>query len=211
MTDLKPTEIPNDPSRCPAPTLQPISFSSGVPNRYGVLGLPDGQTAEIALKRVRSIEMWKFRIGETGRYRGKYRTAEDALARDGVSGVLRVRHCHASPMRSFEAQNGPSNDCYHRLHACSTRDIHIRNARDVALKRCVSRDSRGSAFLSRGASVGKSENATPVITSSGFERKKTNRSRNALCRYQRPIRVRGASLSLRPRSARALGTEKRAP
>jgi len=67
-------------SLAPALTVEPISFSSGVPNRYRVLGLPDGQTAEIFLKRTGSTETWKIRMGQARRYRGRYGSEEEALS-----------------------------------------------------------------------------------------------------------------------------------
>jgi hypothetical protein len=59
-------------------TLEPLSFSSGVPSRYRVLGLPDGQTAEIAYRVIRSIEVWKIKR-DTGKLAGVYTSAEEAL------------------------------------------------------------------------------------------------------------------------------------
>ena len=61
-------------------TMEPISYSSGIPTRYRVLGLPKGQTAEIALRHVRSAAMWKIRFGQAGRYSGSYRSDDEALA-----------------------------------------------------------------------------------------------------------------------------------
>jgi hypothetical protein len=60
-------------------TLEPISFSSGVPVSYRILGLPHGQTGELVLKEHRSIEIWKIRFGGRGRFRGHYSSAEMAL------------------------------------------------------------------------------------------------------------------------------------
>jgi hypothetical protein len=50
--------------------MEAVSFSSGVPNRYEVLGLPDGRRAEIVSKIVRSIEIWKVRHNCRGRHTG---------------------------------------------------------------------------------------------------------------------------------------------
>ena len=61
-------------------SLEPVSFSSGIPDRYEVLGLPHGQTAEIVLQMVRGVETWKIRIGGTGRFRGGYKSADAALS-----------------------------------------------------------------------------------------------------------------------------------
>jgi hypothetical protein len=61
-------------------TLEPISFSSGVPNCYQVLGLPDGETAEITLRITRMVEAWKVRYNDRGRFTGAHKTAEAALA-----------------------------------------------------------------------------------------------------------------------------------
>ena len=60
-------------------TMEPISFSSGVPTRYRILSLPEGQRAEIALKRVWPVDVWKIRFDQTGRFRGNYRSEEDAF------------------------------------------------------------------------------------------------------------------------------------
>ena len=61
-------------------TLEPVSYSSGVPVHYRVLGLANGETADIVIRRVRSIEVWKIKLGPAGRYRGTYRSEEEALS-----------------------------------------------------------------------------------------------------------------------------------
>jgi hypothetical protein len=65
-------------------TIEPLSFSSGVPSRYRVLGLPEGETAEIAYRVIRLIEVWKIKRNK-GRLGGVYANAEQAL------GVLQRR------------------------------------------------------------------------------------------------------------------------
>ena len=55
-------------------TMLVTAYSSGMPNRYEVLGLPAGETADLG-----SLQRWRIRRNKT-RYRGAYKNAEDALA-----------------------------------------------------------------------------------------------------------------------------------
>lgn len=61
-------------------TMKPTSFSSGIPSCYCVLGLPYGQAAELILKRLRMVDVWKVRFGGRGLLKGRFATAELALA-----------------------------------------------------------------------------------------------------------------------------------
>jgi hypothetical protein len=60
-------------------TMEPTRYSSGVPVSYRVLGMPDGQTADLVLKTLRFVEVWKVRFGGRGKFSGKYNSPEMAL------------------------------------------------------------------------------------------------------------------------------------
>jgi hypothetical protein len=60
-------------------TMEAISYSSGVPSRYRVLGLPDEKSAEIILKVTGSREVWRVRP-RSARFKGFFQCPEDALA-----------------------------------------------------------------------------------------------------------------------------------
>jgi hypothetical protein len=60
-------------------TMEPTAYSSGVPVSYRVIGMPDGQTAELIQKTARRIEVWKVRFGGRGRFSGQYDSPEMAL------------------------------------------------------------------------------------------------------------------------------------
>jgi hypothetical protein len=56
-----------------------IEYLSGMRNRYEVVGMPGGQTAEIRLTVLGSVEHWRI-CRNSGRFRGAYNNAEDALS-----------------------------------------------------------------------------------------------------------------------------------
>ena len=60
-------------------TMEPTSFSSGIPVSYRVKGLSEAQTVEIFLKEHRFTEVWKVRFGGRGRLTGSYDSPEAAL------------------------------------------------------------------------------------------------------------------------------------
>jgi hypothetical protein len=59
--------------------LVATKYSSGVPSRYQVIGLPDRKTAEVGCVTKGEVETWRIRR-DRGRFVGAYATAEDALA-----------------------------------------------------------------------------------------------------------------------------------
>jgi hypothetical protein len=55
------------------------AYSSGVPNRYKVLGLPGGETDDIRFIILGSVEKWKIRRNRN-KFKGACNSAEEALA-----------------------------------------------------------------------------------------------------------------------------------
>ena len=60
-------------------TMVPTKFSSGVPSRYRVEGLPEGQTAEISCFAKVSVQVWKVRRNGA-KFGGAYASEEEVLA-----------------------------------------------------------------------------------------------------------------------------------
>jgi hypothetical protein len=56
------------------------AYSSGVPAKYRVTGLPPGEIADISLKGGGSVRTWKIRRNNKGRFTGTYASEEMALA-----------------------------------------------------------------------------------------------------------------------------------
>jgi hypothetical protein len=63
----------------PALTMIVIGYSSGIPNKYGVIGLPAGETADIWFIGRASSRTWKIRRNQ-GKFTGDYASEERALA-----------------------------------------------------------------------------------------------------------------------------------
>ena len=63
----------------PILTIVVTGYSSGMPNRYEVVGMPNGETVIIRLTVLGSVEKWRIRRGN-GRFRGAHESAEHAFA-----------------------------------------------------------------------------------------------------------------------------------
>jgi len=61
-------------------TLRTLTFSSGIPNQYEVVGLPDNQKAYIALRKKGNTDIWKIKRSGATQYRGSFSSEEAALA-----------------------------------------------------------------------------------------------------------------------------------
>lgn len=61
-------------------SLRALTFSSGIPNQYEVVGLPFGQEANIALRMKRNVEIWKVKRSGSNQYKGSFNSEEAALA-----------------------------------------------------------------------------------------------------------------------------------
>jgi hypothetical protein len=70
----------SDKHICTPLTLNALTFSSGIPNQYEVVGLPCGQKAFIALRRRRTAEIWKLKRSGSSLYKGSFSSEEAALA-----------------------------------------------------------------------------------------------------------------------------------
>jgi hypothetical protein len=66
------------PSRKPL-TMFAVSYSSGIPNHYRILGLPEGETADLVFKIKGAVEKWKIRRNDEGAFNGAYKNADEAL------------------------------------------------------------------------------------------------------------------------------------
>ena len=56
-----------------------VSYSSGSPNHYRVLGMPEGESADLFLRIKRTVETWKIRRNDEGALKGAYKNADEAL------------------------------------------------------------------------------------------------------------------------------------